>query len=214
MGRRAWPREGSARPEALETPGTARAAPSVRDPTPPPDPRPRGRGPGSQPIAGGPFGQSRGARPHAPPPGGSSYARRVAPRASLTKLGAARLLPARTPAPRPAAHLRIPLRRVGEGDVALWAGRDWRSGALGFRFLGRLSTIPARTPSACGFQVLPALGSQEAEGLEVCTGHCGPGRRLGFDLALQLLHLAYSPNLPPRSACWAPYALAPPHLWC
>lgn len=62
------------------------------------------------------------------------------------------------------------------------------------------------------FPGAPSLGEPGSPGSGGLNGRCGPGQRSASALAPQL-HFPYCPNLPPRSAFWAPYAPAP-HLWC
>ena len=187
-------------------PRAARAEPWGPAPPTPPDPRPWGRGPGCQPIAGRQAGQSRRARSHAPPPGGSAYARRVAPRASLTKLGAARPLPAPPgwPAPRKhawslAAHLRVPRRAEGEGDAPLGQGGIGGVACWGgeFRLLGRLPPSLHAHPFLClWFPCAPGLAE---------AGSPGPGGlhwplrpRAAVSLAPRRLPFSISPPCPPQ----------------
>lgn len=174
---------------------------------------------GPQPMAGRPFGQSRRARPHARPLGGSVYARRVAPGASLTKLGARAAPPgpsrrpwwARIPQSTcswPGAHLysagpaRGPLRPPAKAGLKKWR----RLGALGWGWGGaKVWLLGGVPPVACHVHCLPpALRIFEAKGLEICSVRFGPrvAVRLPFPSArllpphsLSFLRFPYSPQI-------------------
>lgn len=198
-----------------------RGAARADQPAPAPRPlRPRGGGRG--------FSQWRAARlanrgGHHPTPGPWEEACLPGawlPGASLTKLGACAAPPgpsrrpgwARTPTRAcswPGAHLFMTPPGLREGNAGLWAGRGLRGGEdlarLGraFRFLGRFSpTSPPRPLSAGGCRAPRALGSLEAERLEVGTDR--------FRLAWLSACLSPPPSPPPPQL--PPLSTFPPNL--